>query len=437
MRRPLALPLIALVSLAACSSTPAASSPAPTPSAVASHSAAPNPAPSATASPTPALPSPTAVASARPSATPSSVPEVGEAPAGIWTSVHWQKIAGLGLTGNDVHVMTWSRGYLVLDQSPGTDDEGDDLPVTIRVSASNDGVHWGAPTTLETGFRGNFAIREIVEGPSGLLALAFPYGDTCGGPEAVSQMWRSTDGRSWQRLALPKAFAANGVQSISGGDAGYIAFGGTAGDMNTPKIWTSPDATAWTGRPLPTVTGGTLLIDRVSAFGSGFVVLGGILSEGCGGGSSIKPAIWFSTTGASWTRASLPGASTAADAHLSMHSFADRLLVDQRVGDASTGSAWTSVDGQTFTSIGQPNVDVIEGASGVAGHALFLVEPESGIGPLDIVAVDSMGTATPVTQEGNVPSFTVDGPQPEFATGPTGLLAYTGDGRDSWIGIPK
>jgi hypothetical protein len=383
-------------------------------------------------------PSPTAtpVATASPSTAPSSLPEVGDAPAGIWTLVHWQKIAGLGLTGNDVHVLTWSRGYLVLDQSPGTDDEGNDLPVTIRVSASSDGVHWDAPTKLETGFQGNFAIREIVEGPSGLLAIAFPYGDTCGGPEAVSQMWRSTDGRTWQRLALPKAFSTNGVQSISGGAAGYIAFGGTAGDMTKPKIWTSPDATTWTGRPLPTVTGGTLLIDKVTAFGSGFVVLGGVLSEGCGGGSSIKPAIWFSTTGTSWTRASLPGASTALDAHLSMRPFGDRLLVDQRVGDEPTGLAWTSVDGQTFTSIGQRNVDVIEGASGPAGHALFLLEPESGVGPLDIMAIDPTGTATPVTQDGSVPTFNVDGPQPQFTTGPTGLLAYSSDGRTCWIGIP-
>jgi hypothetical protein len=120
-----------------------------------------------------------------------------------------------------------------------------------------------------------------------------------------------------------------------------------------------------------------------------------------------------------------------------MRPFGDRLLVDQRVGDEPTGLAWTSVDGQTFTSIGQRQLDPIERASGDAGHALFLLEPESGVGPLDIAAVDSMGTATPVTQDGNVPTFNVDGPQPQFAIGPTGLLAYTSDGRDCWIGIPK
>jgi hypothetical protein len=119
-----------------------------------------------------------------------------------------------------------------------------------------------------------------------------------------------------------------------------------------------------------------------------------------------------------------------------MRPFGDRLLVDQRVGDEPTGLAWTSVDGQTFTSIGQRNVDVIEGASGPAGHALFLLEPESGVGPLDIMAIDPTGTATPVTQDGSVPTFNVDGPQPQFTTGPTGLLAYSSDGRTCWIGIP-
>jgi hypothetical protein len=426
-----------LMIVAACSSTPSASTPAPSPSAapsvgpsaaVASPSLSPSPTPSA--SPV-AIPSPTD--------TPiPSLPDVGEAPAGNWSSIHWLRAGDLGVTGNDIQVHGWSGGYIALDQSGGSDDQGNPTPVTIRAAFSSDGIHWAAPTTLQTGFKGMFQIRDIVEGPNGLLALAYPYGDTCGGPESVYAMWSSPDGQSWTRIAMPKTFSANHVETISGGAAGYIAFGGK-GDTTTPMIWTSPDGTAWTVRPLPTVSSGTLVIDQVASFGTGFIVLGGVLGEGgCGGGAHIKPAVWFSTTGASWTRASLPGASTDPNASMSMRASGDRLLVVQILpGDMPTGPAWTSTDGRTFTSIGKLPSDTIWGSATDGRHSVSFVGPESGTGPVLMTEVDPMGAATTLRQDGDQPLIAEDGAQIEFAIGRTGILAYTGDGIESWIGVPS
>lgn len=367
-----------------------------------------------------------------------SLPDVGVAPAGTWTAVHWQQVRDLGLTGNEVGVHGWSGGFIALKQSPGSDDQGNPLPVTIQASASSDGVHWADPTSLETGFQGMFQIRDIVEGPTGLLALAYPYGDTCGGPESVFAMWASPDGQAWTRIAMPKTFTANHVETISGGKAGYIAFGGK-GDTETRMIWTSPDAKAWTVRPLPTVSSGTLVIDQVASFDAGFIVLGGVLGEGgCGGGQHIKPAAWFSATGASWTRASLPGASTDPNASLSMRSSGDRLLVLQTLpGDEPTGPAWSSTDGRTFTSLGKVSTGAVWSYSSLGSHNVSIIGPDSGTGPVTMTAIDMAGASSPISQDGDVPIVTESGGQVEFAIGPTGILAYTTDGIDSWIGLPS
>ncbi len=430
---------------AACSSTPSASLPASRLSAVPSPSVAPSVEPSA--SPTVRPSASAAVTSSAsplipptppPSSSSAALPTVGPAPAGDWASIHWLKAGDLPLTGNDIQVHGWSGGYIALEQSPGSDDQGNELPVTIRASFSSDGVHWAAPTTLETGFKGMFQIRDIVEGPHGLLALAYPYGDTCGGPESVSAMWRSADGRSWTRMAMPKTLAANRVETISGGAAGFIAFGGK-GDTSTPMIWTSPDGTAWTVRPLPTVSSGTLVLDQVASFDTGFIVLGGVMGEGgCGGGAHIKPAVWFSTTGASWTRASLPGASTDPNATLVMRAMGGRLLVIQiPQGDVPTGPAWTSTDGRTFTSLGKLPTNTIWGSSSDGQHSVSFLGPDSGTGPVLMTAVDPMGASTQLQQDGDQPLMTEDGPQIEFAVGPTGILAWTSDGISSWVGVPS
>ena len=431
-----------LVIVGACSAA-ATPSPSPigSPTPASQPSIAPSSTPASTGSPTPiAAPTPTLPPTSAPSTAPTpSLAAAGPLPTGPWSTIEWHQADHLGLTANEVHVTSWSGGFIELDQSPGTDDRGDDVPVTIRASASRDGIHWDAPTTLQTGFSGSFAIRDIVEGPAGLLALAYPFGDTCGGTETISAMWRSTDGRSWKRVAMPKTFAANGVVAISGGAAGYIAFGGTGHDLTRPMIWTSADAATWTTRPLPTVSSGKVVLDQVMSFDRGFVLLGGVLGEdGCGGPAHIRPAVWFSTGGASWTRASLPGASTDPNAWLRMRWTGDHLLVVQSLpGDSPTGLAWTSTDGRTFASLGTIPTGELWGATTDGRHNVFILEPDSGTGPFEMTSIDGHGAGAPLAQTGDVPKLSADGPPIEIELGRTGFVAYTTDGAESWIGIPR
>jgi len=424
--RPIAISILTALLVAACLAAPATTSPSPRPS---GGTATPSASPAATPVPTPSATTPAASPSA---------PVIGEAPAGSWSALRWLGAGALPLTTTEVTVRGWSGGYVAFEQSPGSDESGNDLPVVIRATSSTDGLHWSAPTTLKTDFKGSYQISSIVEGPGGLLALGYPYGDTCGGPSSVFALWSSADGRSWERLTMPKAFIANRVQTISGGRAGFIAFG-TKADGPTPAIWTSTNGRAWTSRALPVLSSGKLALDAAVSFDSGYVLLGAVLGEeGCGGPAHVKPAVWFSTDGSSWTRANLPGALKDPTANLTIRSFGDRVLVMQvPQGDVSTAPAWTSTDGLTWSSAGVISPDVVWGPISDGRHAVMIVSPESGVGLPSVTGVDGSGASVVLRQDGDEPLLSEDVPGYAYAVGPTGLLAVRYDGGASWLGLPS
>jgi hypothetical protein len=428
---------LASVALAAVGCT-SATTPAPSLANEASSSpaaiATPTVAASASLTPT-ASPSPTPATTPAPSPTP--LPAVGKAPAGPWSALTWQQAGALPLGPTEIGVHGWSGGYVAFEQSPGTNDNGDELPVTIRASSSRDGITWTAPTTLTSGLRGMVEIQTVVEGPAGLLALAYHYGDTCGGPEPVAAMWSSADGRTWKRLAMPKAFTTGAVQTIAGGPAGFIALG-TKSDAGAPAIWTSRAGANWASRPLPTVATGTLALDGVASFADGLLLVGAVLGEGgCGGPDHIHPAIWYSADASSWTRISLPGASTSANTSLAVRRFGDQLLAIQTAGDTDPARAWTSTDGRTWTRVADVSSDVAYVPQSDGAHAVTVIGPDSGTGPATVIGVAPDGTTSTMSQAGDVPAQTEDGPATEYAVGPTGLLAYLADGSGSWLGIPN
>jgi hypothetical protein len=429
MRLTLVPILVALV-LSACSSAPPASSGPDI------ASAGPSSSPGSSASAVP-----TAAPTSAPSANPSQV-AVGRAPSGPWSSIRWIDAGRLPLGPAEVTVRGWSGGYVALEQSPGSDDEGNELPVTIRTAASADGLQWSAPTTLETGFKGQIAISTVVEGPRGLLALAYPYGDTCGGTEPVVAMWGSRDGAKWERIPMPKAFGSNAVETISGGGAGFIALGHKSGS-STSAIWTSQDGRGWTARKLPTVSSGTLVLDSAASFAGGFVLAGAVLGEdGCGGPAHIRPAVWFSPDGGSWTRTTLPGALTDPNSAMKLRASPGRVVVMQiPSGDAKTAPSWATTDGRTWSAGGALPVDAVWASFTDGVHSIISILPDSGAGLPALTELQDSGSVTPIRQDAGVgvagPVASEDDPGFLYALGPTGLLAVRSDGEASWLGIPS
>ena len=423
MRSPrILLPLLTLL-LAACSTPTVSSEPSASPLQSAAPSAPPSAAPSFVATPSP-VPSPSAAV-------------VGPAPSGSWSSVDWIHEGRLPLRTDNLSIYGWSGGFVALEQSEGSDANGNDIPVVIRASSSADGVHWSAPTTLTTGFKGNIDIGSVVEGPSGLLALAYPYGDTCGGPESVTALWSSRDGKRWERLRMPKDFTTGSAQTIAGGPAGFIALGAHA-DGTTQALWTSADGRAWTSRKLPTVSSGELALDGVASFDRGFVLVGSVLAAGeCGGPAHIRFAAWYSADGSSWTRETLPGASTDKNASLAVRRIGSRVVITQRPPGDGPVKGWTSSDGKAWTRIADMANDEWWGSVSDGRHSLIVITPDVGFGPPTLDGVDDDGTLTTIAQHGDGPSADVDGRGWTVAVGPTGILVVSYDDGSSWLGLPS
>jgi hypothetical protein len=438
-RSGLLLATIAMLTFGGCS---AQASPSP---AASSNIAAASAASVATAIPSVAAALPSAVAptaAPTPTATPAPTPllSVAAAPSGQWNHLTWITAAGavpLGPTYVTVH--GWTGGYVAFDQAGGADGNGNVTPIIMRASASTDGLHWSAPSVLDaSNLDNNVEIANIVEGPSGLLAVGFPFGDTCGGPPVVAALWSSVDGRTWDRVPLPKDFRTGQVHQISGGSAGFLATGSRA-DATIAAIWTSRDGRAWSSRPLPKVSSGTLVLDGATSFAGGFILAGAVLGEGqCGGPAHLHPATWWSADGAAWSRETLPGALTTPDAALSVQRLNDRVVVaTQSTGDGSKLLAWASTDGRTWTAVHSPSKQLTLGPVEDGRHAVLMIGPNSGSGRSTVISIGGDARVATLSQGGSTPTETDYVPGWTFAVGPTGILVLTEDAATLWLGLPS
>jgi hypothetical protein len=422
--------------IAGCSSNQLASpstSPVAEPSAgvaAASPSAAPSPMPTATPSPTPA-----------PSATP--LADVGLAPDGRWTSIQWidagRGFPSLAKAPSDMYslnVYGWSRGFVAFGSDGG---QGSDSfhPPTLVSTSSSDGLHWSAPRSIDvSGFRDQVDIGEVAEGPAGLLAVGRYPADTCGGPPVIAGLWHSADGTTWRAVALPRDMVRGHVETLDGGSAGYIATG-KQNDGKTPGIRLSQNATTWRALALPKPPSGTLVVNGATSFAGGLVVAGAVLGpEGCGGASSIHPAVWWSADGSSWARESLPGASTAADASLSIHRLNDdEIVAVSQAGD--TPDAWVSTDGRTWNEVATPPIESLFGTLTDNRRSIVVAAPSGDQGPLTLETVGDQLDLAPLPQTGNGPVQTADSIPTIEAVGPTGLVVVSVDGSHLWLGVPS
>lgn len=421
---------LTLIGMAGCSAAPPSASPSPSPLPSASPVSTEPSLPLPTASPSPA---PTLVPS------PTPLPPVGAAPAGPWTSVAWIDAgSGLSVAQTNVAVRGWTGGYVAI-RTAGGDSVGDATkPLAISTQSSADGLHWSAAADLDvTGLDSSIQVAGLAEGPDGLLMFGEPFGDTCGGPPTIVALWSSHDARTWHRLPMPKAFASNSVETMSGGSAGFIATGHLR-NGTTPAIWLSDDGAAWRAAPLPRVSSGQLVVNDAASFAGGLVVGGAILGPGeCGGPSRLHPTVWWSADGQRWTQESLPGASSSANATVRLVRLSDHTVAAFESTDAETDLAWVSTDGRSWQSVPSLSTTAEYGMVTGGRHAVVIIQPDGGSGPATVVTFDDRLTATMVAQTGQVPMASPDAAGWIFAVGPTGILVVREDGGRLWLGVPS
>jgi hypothetical protein len=420
--------------ISGCSSSqvasPASSPPTVSPAGPASPSAALSPAPTRTPRPTPA-----------PTATPPAAVEL--APEGRWTAIRWidagrafpqmskarSQMASLNLYG-------WSGGYVAFE-SDGDRSSDSPRPASLASTSSTDGLHWSAPRPVDiSGFPDRVDIAQVVQGPAGLVAVGRFTPDTCGGPPVIAGLWHSTDGTTWQAVALPKDMVRGHVETLDGGSAGYIATGKQA-DQKTAGIWVSQNATTWRAAALPKPATGTLVVNGATSFAGGLVVAGAVLGpEGCGGASSIHPAVWWSANGSSWTREALPGASATDDASLSIHRLNDETVIAAlQAGD--TPDAWISTDGRTWRAAATPTFTSVYGTITDSRRSLVVEAPVENPGQLVLKTIGEELDVAMLSQTGDGPILTAESVLMVEAVGPTGIVVVSVDGSHLWLGVPS
>ena len=380
--------------------------------------------------------------------TPARLPSVGIAPSGQWNGIKWisagpvfpqTPIAGSGKAPFiQVSVFGWSRGYVGFRSA-------EDIPNTVApafamVSTSSaDGLHWTAGRALDIEGLGSAVwIAAVVEGPTGLLAVARSSGGICG-PSIVAALWTSADGLTWTRVQWPAGSAyPAGVYTIDAGSTGYIA-SGTLKDGAPPAVWLSGDGRSWHQVPLPKPTSGVVVVDGATGFAGGYVLAGAQRSDiGCGESESTPslytPSLWWSADGKSWTRSKLAGALPAAAVWMTVNRISDHALMAVAQGDPQL--VWVSNDGRTWRLIASPSSMLGDGILTDGQRGLVVLPPaNNGDGPT-IATVDDDLTVTMLSQSGDGPVASATTIGWMWAFGPTGVVALSVDGLNLWLGVP-
>lgn len=187
--------------------------------------------------------------------------------------------------------------------------------------------------------------------------------------EGVVAMWHSPEGLTWS--ATPDAASLHGRDGafltmaviLPAGD-GWLAVGGEslmcvpgACRLVRAVAWTSPDGLEWT-RSVDSAAMQHAGMTGVVRTPTGYVAVGDAASDPSRPGSAIRPAVWTSGDGQTWTRSGgLPVVKAAKDADVILDSVATasgRVVAVGHVTSLPGGSeeafAWWS-DGGKWSSV--------------------------------------------------------------------------------------
>lgn len=322
---------------------------------------------------------------------------------------------------------------------------------TATTTYSADGVHWHAGTGVTQETNDPLDIRGVFEGPDGLLAVE--EADHCGG-SWVEGLLTSSDGVTWQAVDMRKAFGNAVIWNVSGGSPGFVAT-----DTVGQAVWTSRDGQNWQSVKLDSPAFASSRIDDGTAFSAGYVLAGSTELTGarsCGGGIVDPsasptptpplrvPAVWWSSNGADWVKAELPGAKVEPWIQMSVQRLDDHTLAAFDYYDDAQ-HVWVSNDGRTWKPLAQPVTllpFISDSGCGMGEHdSCFKTDGQHGIQIQGLDGRDGSPISMSTWTDGGLVALTQSGDQPrqdpgtDWAVGPTGVVA-TYLGR-IWIGLPS
>jgi hypothetical protein len=397
-----------------------------------------------------------------------------QAPTGDWKSIHWVRVpatpaaalpspdpgASVQPTDANFKVAGWSRGFVGFSvqvvaktNSDGMWDGGPTV-ATISTTYSKDGVQWHDGTVMQQQISiDNLGVSGVFQGPSGLLAVG--ESGACG-DSWIEALWTSGDGVSWHKVDTKKAFGNATIEAVSGGSSGFVAT-----DSTGHMVWTSRDGQSWRPVNLGTPVFASSRIDDGTAFSGGFVLAGSTVAVGARSCAVIipnpsasptpappmrSPAVWWSADGGTWTKAELPGGTSAYSIQMSICRANDHTLVafESYNSDQNFGSGvWISSDGRTWSSLAWPSGLFPSEILTDGLHGVLVIDLRDPTGP----APSAEPSISMVTDDGGPVALAQEGDQPPYASneqwavGPTGILWTAGDPwSDSiqlWMGLPS
>jgi hypothetical protein len=172
--------------------------------------------------------------------------------------------------------------------------------------------------------------------------------------------------------------AGVGVFGWSGGYVGFrtasdITIDTTSGKMNVAVAMvstSSPDGAHWTSGQAMDIKGLTdaVYVDKVIEGPSGLLAVGRYGRAACGGPSTVN-ALWTSTDGQTWTRAT-PSSDFATARVYTIDGDSDGFVATGALKDGATQAIWLSTDGVSWRRVAVPTVTtgtfVLDGATAFA-----------------------------------------------------------------------
>lgn len=185
----------------------------------------------------------------------------------MWTSkdgLHWTPIdmkSAFGFSQTSVSgvvfdVVAGTSGYVAVGTTvpvaAGVPDEG--IPASASIWLSDDGRSWRQVALPQTMFKDVYFAQAIAFGGAYFVAgsIGWPETDTDEGDEYATTtpaLWRSTDGTTWQRVAL-SGMTAGPVSVLSltaiAGQTLVATISGQDPVGSTRPVWVTSDGIAWT-----------------------------------------------------------------------------------------------------------------------------------------------------------------------------------------------
>lgn len=270
---------------------------------------------------------------------------------GTWGGLNWSAPREITDASSFETVIAWNGGYMAAgpadNQAPS---------VTPGLWRSLDGTTWARLKVDPTEFA-NSEIDGLAQIPSGLLAWGWAGALSCTGEGesrrcgfVSSMIWTSPDGTDWKRADM-SAFGGGGIQSVAVGGHGIVAAGYVAsGSVEAPAIWLSQTGSTWQHLSLPAADFKDSSLSSVQATAQGYVLggsfTGGYVQIAGGGWTAANPvaAVWWSTDGLTWTKASVQPVDNRKTNIDSISVGAAGLIA---VGSAWSGGPEINLDGAT------------------------------------------------------------------------------------------